>query len=385
MKVSRAIILVSVLILFFLYFRLNANLGNEKKIILLTNNRGLLISQDGDSWRSFNKGLPEKFVPKKIKSDNRGNFYLITLSSGIFSLNRKDSYWKSISSRDFLLQGKNYGPREYRQISAFAINTDYPNQLALATKHTIYLSSDSGKNWSKLNQRGMHKRNYITSLCISGKKPVIYAGTSFKGIFMRKHGRFINISRGLPAEPYSSKVSFPEEISSIYYSAKNFLIGGCSFGKGVYYRPKGRWLNLKIPINNDYFKIHDIADMDNSIYVTTDEGIYALNLNKINSKGSGNKDSRNKPKWKRLDFKKIKSKLPPGYEPLALYFINNDNMPNLLYHVKKSNDPCKSKKNKYINRKGIYASVPLVRRRLKSLVRTIKSSDLNSIVIDIKD
>ncbi|MCP4135300.1 MAG: hypothetical protein GY754_30305, partial [bacterium] len=172
--------------------------ASNLNIFALTKEKGILISYDnGDDWEKFNKGLPAGIIPIRIYSA-KGTLYLTTTSSGIFRLS-KNKTWANISSPDFRVRSQYNKTTQYRKISAFSFDRNNPSNIVLATKHTIYRSTNSGKNWRKIPAKGLHKRNYITALAINKKN--IYAGTSFNGFFKLNYGRFKKINKGLPAEP----------------------------------------------------------------------------------------------------------------------------------------------------------------------------------------
>lgn len=96
-------------------------------------------------------------------SDSKGNLYLTTLFSGIFRRGANDSAWKNISSDEFRRRTQLTEVQEYRKISAFCIDPANESRLYLATKHTIYVSSDSGTSWNRMNIKNNKNSYYYTS------------------------------------------------------------------------------------------------------------------------------------------------------------------------------------------------------------------------------
>lgn len=353
------------------------NINNS--IILLTENNGLLISvNSGDSWESFNKGLPADIIPLLIKEGPNRIMYLTTLHSGIFRLDNSDDKWKSINSDKFLKRGnslilKKFG--KYRKISAFAINRNHPEQIILSTKHDIYISYNRGAKWQKVSMKGLHTRNYVTALCVTGKKPVIYAGTSFKGIFKKSTGKFYNFSKGLPVEKYSRKVTFYEHVTDIKQSAYNpSVFAAFAFGRGLFVTYNNTsWKNLKLPVGKDKKNfIHSINSDNKKLYVSTDSGIYNSFKKNLN--------------WKLNNQLNIIKKLPTGTTPLSYMIIRNPGEhPSLFYKIKETGFRIKKLNLKASQKKGIYTGPYSIRKKLDYYIKTIKNYGLNSLVIDMKD
>ncbi len=344
------------------------------KMILLTEKRGIMLFNDGD-WESWNRGLPENFTPVKLSSDPDGNFYLVTLKSGLYTRKFSHREWYSLNSPEFLTRKKTGKPGEYRKISAFAINNSHPENIGLATKHALYLSGDRGKTWKNISLRGLHRRNYITSICLRGKENRIYAGTSYKGIFVRKGKRFYKHSAGILPVKFSTQVNFYEEINSLSASTDGHtLAAGMAFGGGLYLkRNSGRWINMNIPFTkkNSSF-IHQVRVDEERIVASTDEGIFTF--------GKTGKS------WERKDTGIYTKNVPENVNPLGLYVLKPAGVDRPVFiHINSYSDPGSTLIPASKDRRGIYSSAHSLSRKLERLVRTIKKSGLNSIVMDMKD
>jgi hypothetical protein len=195
------------IIFIFLLFLTDFAFSSNYTIYITTTEKGIQTSDnDGKSWSSFNKGLPEIFTPVRLYKV-KGELYLTTFESGLFKF--KDNKWENISSDEFKRRSiyKNEG---YRKISAFSVDPEDSKNLVAATKHSIYRSTDGGNIWKKIILNGLdNKKNYITSIAISGNK--IFAGTSFNGIFELNGSKFQSTGKGLPEESYSNTLKFTEQ------------------------------------------------------------------------------------------------------------------------------------------------------------------------------
>ena len=136
------------ILILFLFIFSPPSYSYDKKIILLTSDKGLTVSENsGRSWSGFNSGLPDRFIPVKMQSDNSGNLYLITRSSGIFKLTADKNKWQDINSPEFL-EPSFLSKSGYRKISAFAVNEEN-GRMFLATKHAVFQSDAAGR-WVRL-------------------------------------------------------------------------------------------------------------------------------------------------------------------------------------------------------------------------------------------
>jgi len=224
------------------------------------------------------------------------------------------------------------------------------------------LSNNNGIKWQKLRIKGYNKKDYITALALSGKKIVI--GTSYNGIYLLKNKKYRKIKKGLPGEPYSKNISFTEEISKIYIDKKNNIFVGLAFGKGLYFlkNNKRKFKKIKLGEKNNIeknrFNIISILEKNKKIFFSTNDSIYEINKKYKNIK----------------KIFSIKSKTKTYY---SFYRYNN-----LFFKIKNKYVKRKNPKNKI---KAIYLSIPAIKRNLKYYIKKIKKTEINAIVIDMKD
>jgi len=345
-------------------------------IYVLTENKGVMVSRDdGRTWDSFNEGLPASFAPLKmyeIKSGNNGQkyLYLTTKHSGLFRIGPGNGSWISVSSADFRRRSQYLQGPGFRKISAFSADPSSPEIITLATKHDIYVSRDSGTTWSKATQKGIGNRNYITALAIHGG--LVLAGSSVTGVYISNGGAFTRRTAGLPREQYSQGMYFTGEFSSMAMDpASEKIYGGMAFGKGLYVSSdRGKtWSDMKVPLKNGSFK--------SLCHVTVHGGMVYAAAGK-----SGYKYDPRVKTWFSVDYGRYLSSLPEGAGPVsALVTDRSGNYPPMFFQLKKKT----MGKGRGANKRALYASIPAVRKKLSSLISTMKSSGLNAMVIDMKD
>ncbi|HNX24233.1 MAG TPA: putative glycoside hydrolase [Spirochaetota bacterium] len=348
---------------------INCTSSANYRVYIATADNGVLISDnEGGSWNSFNKGLPDKILPIKIYKSGE-DVYLTTFSSGLFKLNSSNDKWENISSPDFKrrsIYDKNPG---YRKISAFTADPENSKNLAVATKHSIYRSIDGGSTWKSISLNGLNKRNYITSISISGNR--IYAGTSFNGIFESNGSDFRITGSGLPGEAYSDTLKFSEQSASLYADKEN-LYAGFYFGSGLY----AKKINTKnfIPVftlkeKNLNSTIYDIRVFNKKlffsnaleVYMKDESKIYPVEkYNQIIQKISSREDIISATIDDNTEF----------YPPISIKFPNSSK---------------EKKSEKASNKNAIYASIPAIQRDLNRYINFANNSEVNAIVIDMKD
>ncbi len=365
-------ILSGILFLLILYPVFTGKPGNSStanRIYITTADKGILLSEnDGRSWSSLNKGLPDKFIPVKIYQ-NAGTFYLTTFSSGLFKLEEKKGIWENISSPDFKRRSIYYKEPGYRKISAFAVDPENSANICAATKHTIYRSADGGTTWEKIPMNGLNKIYYITALAISGSR--IYAGTSFKSIYESAGGSFKLSGTGLPEEPYTDKAKYTEQCASLFCS-KTDLFAGFYFGGGIYSR-KNNLKKFDIIYSSKEKKmdsvIYDIRLHNSKLFFSDGFTVYMRDelktvpvekYNALLEKISGRGDV----------ISAVISNIAGTYPPVSVKFP----------------DPDKKKKNiKASGRNALYLSIPVISKNINKYLEIAKKTEINSFVIDMKD
>ena len=350
-----------------LIITVNSSFASETRIYIATDKNGILVSENnGRSWSSFNKGLPEGFAPLRFYGD-KTDIYLTTYNSGIFRL--ESNRWIELNDKDFRRRSIYSSNPGYRKISAFAIDPSDSSNLALATKHTIYRSRNRGESWQKLSVNGLSRRSYITALAVSGNS--IYAGTSFNGILEYSGRGFKSSGNGLPAEPYSATMKFTEQVSSLYIS-KNRLYAGFQFGGGLYSKAlKSGNFEPVIKSNDNRFDsiIYDIKGSDEKIYFSDGKKIIYKNSHSITELS---------------EFDAILEKISTLKGIKSAIIENRGNsFPMLALWI--SNPEAEHSERAAEGKKAIYLSVPAIQKNLSKYLEFANSTEIDTFVIDMKD
>ncbi len=361
-----AVMVSAIILSFFIY----SSSSSDIKLYLATEDKGIIVSENsGSSWDSFNRGLPDNIEPLNLYK--AGNFlYLTTYNSGIFRSPENSSEWKNISSDEFRTRSIYRNDSGYRTISAFNYDRKNPDSIVIATKHNIYHSSDKGETWEKVTQRGLHERNYITSLAVSGKK--IYAGTSFNGIYEFTGSRFIHSGKNLPGEAYSGTLTFTEQVTALYADPKG-LYGGFFFGSGIYRKNTGAKTFQYIQgTSDDTIKssVDDIAAENNRLFYTAEGNLY-----------------RSEPDGKVIRDESISSilnKSIKSYKTVSAVIISKSNAFPALSTTIEQKEKIK-RSDKAGSKNAIYLSVSSVKKNLKKYLKIADETDINAFVIDMKD
>lgn len=352
-----------------LLITIDCSSSSDCRVYIATTGNGIQVSDnEGSSWSSFNKGLPAKITPIKIYK-NGEDLYLTTFSSGLFKLNNSNDKWENISSPDFKRRSIYSSDSGYRKISAFAADPDNRQNIAAATKHSIYRSTDGGRIWKSLSLNGLNKRNYITSISISGSR--IYAGTSFNGIYESNGSDFKPSGGGLPGEPYSDTLKFSEQTASLYTDNAD-LYAGFYFGSGIFSKKKGaknftvEYSTKEKNLNSTIFdiRIHNKKIFfSNSLVVYMKDESSILPVEKYNSiiqKIASRGDIISASIDDKTGF----------YPPLSVKFPN----------------PVKNKKSvKASDKNAIYVSIPAIQKDINRYINFAEKSEINAFVIDMKD
>jgi hypothetical protein len=365
-NIITAVMVSAIIFSFFIY----SSSSSDIKLYLATKDNGILVSENsGSSWSSFNKGLPDKIKPLNLYK--AGNYlYITTYNSGIFRSPVNSSEWENISSNDFRTRSIYRDDSGYRTISAFNYDRKNPDSIVIATKHNIYHSPDRGETWKELTQRGLHERNYITALAVSGKK--IYAGTSFNGIYEFTGSRFIHSGKQLPGEVYSGTLTFTEQVTALYADSKN-LYSGFFFGSGVYSKKTGTKTFQYIQGTSDEKtkkKVDDISAEDNRLFYTSEGHLY-----RTDADGNIIKDET---------ISSILDKSINRYKTVSAVIISKGNsFPALSTAIKQKDN--KKRSDKAGSKNAIYLSVSSVKKNLKKYLKIADETEINAFVIDMKD
>ncbi len=347
------------------------------RAVLLTGEKGILVSDNnGKSWQRFAEGLPGGVIPLSISADAAGGLYLFTRHHGLFARPGGAPAWRPLNSDRFRLRSELH-PERYRKITAFAADDARPGSLALATSHALYRSYDHGRNWSGIPMKALEHNHSITALAF-GPTGVLYAGTSFHGIYRVTERGLVASSAGLPREPYSAEASFYEEIGAIATDAANpdLIYAGLNFGGGLYAsRDGGRsWKALGTPPGSaTSMLISALSAKGDSLFVSAGRAVWRLKA------AAG--------VWSELRVDGIMRRLPSDGTPLALLALDGTGAyPRLFYALGTAEAPRENDlRARAGGKKALYASIPAVRRNLAGLIASIHACKMNAMVIDMKD
>lgn len=359
------VILTAAIILSFPVYNLSSASG-LKVYIISSDNKISVSENNGKSWSSFNNGLPDNCIPLRIYTSGR-NLYLATFSSGLFRV--KNGKWESLNSRLFKRRSIYEKDPGYRKISAFAADPENENNLVIATKHSIYRSLDAGLNWAEVPLNGFNRRNYITALALTGN--IIYAATSFNGIFELRNNSFISAGDGLPCEPYSDTLKFTEQVSFMAVSNQD-LYAGFWFGGGLYVRKKGEKKFIPLAASTEgklNSIIYDIQFSDKNVYYTENGTAY--------KSGPGQNLSEY------TDYGEITGRLSARNDISSATILDETGSMRALAF--KTGYPDKIKRSAAsANRNTLYLSIPAL-KNIDKHIEEIKKTEINAVVIDMKD
>jgi len=324
---------------------------------------------DGSSWHKMSQGLPENIEAEYITSDINGTLYLTTEYSGIFRRAVNDAKWNDISSPVLKRRTQLKDVDEYRSISAFCVDPADPAKLYLATKHVLYKSSDSGKNWQKINVVENKNSYYFTSLAIVDN--VLYAGTSFNGVVRITSSSTTEINDGIPKEFYAGPFHFCEGVSSIS-AAKGKLYTGYLFGRGaVESSDWKKWSSINIPITNEKTEgVFGISPFKDDVFIATTESVYQYT-----------------PSEKKIIVSPIQSELSKSYDnhgPAMLFVKGTGKNPPLF--IKRNVTEYKmEEKSVSGNKQALYVSWGMIDKNFKGFMDILERNKFNAVVIDVKD
>lgn len=342
--------------------------SNDDTLYLLTRDRGVVKStNNGRTWHDYNRGLPKKFEPVRIYSAGE-YLFLSTYESGLFRCKVSENLWEPANTPDFHLRSIYYPNTKYRKITALASDSATPSTIVAATKHAMYKSFDRGKNWTRIKNRGMDSRNYITALSLF--RGTVTAGTSYNGIYVLKGDTWIRKTSGLPKESYSQENSFVEQISALFQYGDT-LYAGTEFGKGLFKSSLNEsvWSGAGISIPQASFEsVHDIRIANGNLFVAAGNRCYVID------KSTG--------LVSHFVLNEYIRSVPSDSSPTGLLVAGDDiHRPSLFFHIESPGKISKVSSSK----RAIYASVPLIRRNLNGVIQSIKRCGFNAVVIDMKD
>lgn len=369
--------------IFIIYFSLtflsccsNAAHGTSNAItILRLSENAIHISKDsGRTFESFNDGLPDKFIPLRITVDRNHTLYLSTYSSGLYKKTKTESKWQNITPPlSFERTIHSDSPKQFRKISAFAVHSDDTARLAVATKHALYLSFNSGAEWKEFSIPPLLRKHYITSLAFTNIADELLVGTSYGGMFVISGNSMKSFSSGLPFAKYSATLNFYDECGAIAISKTNRIHTGMSFSGALFFLEKPSNIWKKEAAVTPHAAIHDIADHSGSLYASVNGAVHEI---------AGTGDIR---PVKELNDLIKKSTFDTT---IGLLIIDNTALyPPLFIRIRHPFDarPMSRSRINAQGKKALYANSSAARKNIDGIIAAAKSCNLNTIVIDMKD
>jgi hypothetical protein len=341
-------------------------------IYALAGNKGVFISKNtGRSWKEFNRGLPAGCEPVRIysaeKAEGSNDIYLATMDSGLFIL--EGGGWVPLNNEPFRSRRTYKADGLYRKITAFAADRLNPQRILAAAKHAVYESTDKGKTWSLFKTNGIPSLNYITSLAVDGRRAAV--GTSFSGIFMSSGGRFEQRNKGLYMEPYIPSRSYTEEITWLSFDKGGLVYAGLNSGGGAYRSSNNgaSWERIGLPeMKFRFAAVTGVFSSETGLTISADGFIFR---------------KAEEGAWTSIPLEdEIYKKAPSGVTFSAAAGLSPSNPPVFFYLNRFPSDTINPAAD---NKRAVYVSLSMLRNRLSYIVKAVKSSGMNSVVIDMKD
>lgn len=306
------------------------------------------------------------FLEKYIYTHN-GICYGISNSFGFVFSSDNGQTWEA---RNQGLPFKSVYPfetKKIRLITAIAADPVNPSRVAVSTSTAIYLSNDSGLNWSCIElKKPVPGSAYLTAVALSPYDPnSIIIGTSYDGIYETKDlGKtWHNLSPTLKFLYRGAR--FWEEVSALTYHPqdKDQILFSCGFGKGLY--------RLNKTNTTQYEKIN-LPEYQNEII----EGLQFVNPQFLSESIIENLDEE----WPlKITTSQKEVVFTPGFESIII----ENNKP----FSKEPINQTKLERQKIAGGiQGLYLRYDYAYgKRLDNMIKFIKDKNLNAIVIDFKD
>lgn len=372
MQFRKKIISAAAILLSAVLFSLLYSSGGDYVLYMISGKNGVMRSDNnGRSWSQFNGGLPKDAEAARLygfSGKNEQRIYLATIESGLYKLD--GGKWISLNSGLFRSKRVYKSEGKYRKISAFAEDDQNPRRIFAATKHSVFESSDSGNSWKPFELNGVHPRNYITSIAVSGEK--IAVGTSFNGVFVKSGNKFFPRVQGLYREPYEAKLSFTEEIVSLAWAgAGKTLLAGLNFGGGAYQSGDGgaAWKRIDdVSADNNTASASEVRGRGEDIFFSMGSSVSRILSGK---------------KTESFSMQKIFEKIDGAIYPESVLAVEgSDRHPPLTFYLNRFAD---DRKNKIAdNKKAVYVSLKML-KNINYVYKVVSLGEFNSVVIDMKD
>ncbi len=315
-----------------------------------------LIREDGTVEAA--QGLPDDIQVNRFYPFEDGSIYCSTMKSGLFQY-LPETGWKQLLNDEFKRRTMLEGVDEYRKVTGFARSPENKDRIAVAVKHAVYTSENNGETWNKLADR-IKIEDYVTSLAIDSCGS-LYIGTSYNGIYRLHNDTYTNISKGLYYELYVQDVLFYETIAHIE-EVNGTLYASQLFNKGLFSFNGEEWAKEELSSDDPVFYVHDLMFDGSTMYAAGDGFLY--------KKGAAG--------WTREQADEMSADTAA-----SLYKING------RYAASKNHIMSGSVRNETqklaAGKKAIYTNIHMLKKNTDGLIRVIKQSGLNTLVIDVKD
>lgn len=341
--------------------------GSERPDLICEEDGHVVFYHNGEQ-SDFSQGLPEKVDVLRFVSAGDA-FYCITEKSGLFKRTLESEWTQLLGSaekRRTLLAGVD----EYRKITAFAVSTDGA-KLVLAQKHVILESKDQGASWQTI-QGDLDPQLYVTALAYN-ENGKLYVGTSYRGVFEKEGPHYEQIAKGLFVEPYAGEYIFYETIGSLTYTGGT-LYASHLFNKGLYQLDPQKKVWQKVEAvkgtqeGNPLYFIQDIAVGEGGVVYTTGSGVFTSQQNGGARAVTGDTDYS-----AQLSRKASAMLIKNGPSYLGMATPADTTLQSSL------------KMKKAADIKAVYTNIYYLKAASDTLIRTVKSTGMNAVVIDVKD
>ncbi len=149
-------------------------------------------------------------------------------------------------------------------ISSLAIDPTDENRVAITTTEAVYLSTDDGSTWVRLDvKEPLRPNDQLTCVALSPHGPAVAVGTSFHGFFETSDGgvHWIDLSERVAAMQLGG--GNYEEVNSVAYSPvdPDLVYFSLGFGRGLYAMRRGARTaeRVTLPAGRRELAIADIA------------------------------------------------------------------------------------------------------------------------------
>ncbi|MCK4906780.1 MAG: hypothetical protein KAS64_04485 [Spirochaetes bacterium] len=364
--------LFSTRVVFFIFFSSNIFASS---IYLGTETMGL-FSFKNNRWKRV-VGVPGNAEIFRIISRKK-NKIIVTHNYGIFFIDKNGKVRRPDNNGLPLL---NKGSD--KTVTGFWADSK-KGTCILSTKHNLFISKDMGNSWSGLNRPSYSPFNTFT--CVSAFKQnglMILLGTSYNGLQtgILKNGKvsWKRTSKGLPGWAVSRNGFTYETLFSVI-NANGRYYAGAGFGNGLYFSRNGRyWKKFIIPVIGKMTHVINLTRYKDALLIETDSGLWLYSFKNKTATRQSLFSSIHGFKGSRITSIQMSNK---DGDSLQRTFIN----PLFLSRDKKIISKKFKRRKKASNKRALYLPISRVRKkRLDKVIQQIKKTQINAVVIDMKD